>query len=133
MSIQQRAAFNLVLDEASRQTFEWGKLDCAILAMKAYEAVTGNPSPVAITWSTEQEAEATLSSMGGIRAAFTVALGPDLPVTECVRGDILLADINGTVAVGVHDGARMLAVAGPDRRGLIRVPWPCVVCGWGVV
>ena len=111
----------------------YGEWDCASLAIKAYEAVTEKPSPVAITWTDEAEANAALVGMGGLHAAFTSALGEASPVADCVRGDILFADIEGTVAVGVHDGARMLAIAGPGIRGLMRVPWPLVVCGWRIV
>lgn len=129
----QRAAFNALLDEVSRQTFKYGTLDCATFAIRAYEAVTGKTSPVQVTWSNEQEADSTLAEMGGLRAAFTTALGEPANLATCVRGDILLADIEGTVVVGVHDGARMVAVAGPEVRGLKQVPWPFVLCGWRIV
>lgn len=133
MTQAQRTAFNAVLDAVSVQTFEYGTLDCASFAIRAYEAVTGNPSPVPITWRNEAEANATLAGMGGLHAAFTKALGDPLPVKDCVRGDILYADLGEVRAVGVHDGARMLAVAGPGIRGVKRVPWEAVICGWGVV
>lgn len=129
----QRVHFNAVLATTSAQRFEYGTLDCASFAIKAYEAVTGKTSPVQITWRNEAEANAVLAGMGGLRAAFTTALGEPIPVAACVRGDILLADIDGVVAVGVHDGPRMLAVAGQGVRGLMRVPWELVVCGWGIV
>jgi hypothetical protein len=133
MTQAQRQAFDAVLEAASLQTFEYGTLDCASFAIRAYEAITGKTSPVSVTWRNEAEAIETLSSMGGIHAAFTSALGEPLPVKECVRGDILLADLGDVQAVGVHDGARMLAVAGPGIRGLKAVPWAAVQCGWGVV
>jgi hypothetical protein len=95
--------------------------------MRVYACVTGTPPPIELTWETEAEAQAVLDAAGGLDALVTAKLGEPVPWGACGLGDLVTADIRGSVTLCVHDGAQLVAPAGV---GLARVPWEFALHGW---
>jgi hypothetical protein len=103
------------------QTFAWGKLDCAIFAGGAVEAMTGfDPMRGLRGYRSEAAAARVLKDRGKGTLVRTVnAMFERVPVGLAHRGDLVLVD--GGLAVAMGDVALQVGQHG-DREGLIRRP-----------
>jgi hypothetical protein len=116
------------LEGARKQTFSWGKWDCALAACDAIKAITGTDpgAPYRGKYSTEGGAAtlagATLVAFGAFVATATAGLAmPQVSVRHARRGDLVLCD-NGTPqgALGIVDLSGRYAVCA-GAKGLLKL------------
>lgn len=114
--------------------FAWGSNDCVTFVADAAQAISGDDPLGALRgqWTTDAEAEAVLSTMGGLQAAVTATLGAPLEAPSFAqRGDALLVRMPGT-------GAEIMALclgsrwACPGDEGLTRGPMSYAVAAWPI-
>jgi len=123
------------LEAARDKPFQWGVHDCGLFAADCVLAMT-DVDPAAMyrgQYSDEAGAVETmyLLSNGGLRAAWTKALGPAMNnVRMARRGDVALVSVDGAEEItGVVVGSRVACLA---RDGLVMIPSRCVVAAWAV-
>lgn len=116
-----------------RVPFRWGSNDCALLAADAVVASTGFDLAGHLRgqYHTEQEAQQILEDEGGLQQLAATMLGEPMPrISLAQRGDIVLADQEGQLTLGVVAGQGLYAAPGP--RGLIYRPLAECRCAWRV-
>jgi hypothetical protein len=124
-----------LLDTRLAMPFAWGSHDCATFAADGAVAVCG-ADPMAHLrgqWTTEAEAEAVISALGGLEAAADDALraigAVDCPPALAQRGDLALFLTGNMPALGVIEGADVVA---PGFDGLRRVPVAAATRAWAL-
>jgi len=122
------------LESARDKPFVWGHHDCGLFAADCVLAMTGIDPAAMYRGQYTDEAGAVetmyLLSNGGLRAAWTKALGPAMNnVRMARRGDVALVEIGGVEAAGVVVGSR---VACTTEGGLVMVPAHRIVAAWAV-
>jgi hypothetical protein len=122
------------LEAARDKPFVWGQHDCGLFAADCVLAMT-DTDPAALyrgQYADEERARATMLALagGGLRAAWTRALGPAMNnVRMARRGDVALVEIGGVEAAGIVVGSR---VACTTEGGLVMVPAHRIVAAWAV-
>jgi hypothetical protein len=123
------------LEAARDKPFRWGVHDCGLFAADCVLAMT-DTDPAALyrgQYADEEGARATMLALsgGGLRAAWTRALGPAVNnVKMARRGDVALVSVDGAEEItGVVVGSRVACLA---RDGLVMIPSRCVVAAWAV-
>jgi hypothetical protein len=103
------------------QPFLWGKLDCAIFAAGAVEAMTGvDPMAGLSGYGSEAEADRVLKTeTGGTLVRFMDSKFERVPVGFAHRGDLVMVD--GGLALAMGEVAIQVGEHGA-REGLIRRP-----------
>lgn len=129
------AAYAGVIAAARRRAFAWGVHDCCTFAADCVHALTGRDALLALpAWRTQDEAQALIASLGGLRQAVTGALGV-APVEPgfAATGDVVLAvdpfDLQRREILAVAHGGELLA---PGARGLAVLPRDAALCCWKV-
>jgi hypothetical protein len=122
------------LEEARDKPFKWGSHDCGLFAADCVLAMTDTDPAALYRGQYVDEAGARdtlwLISGGGLRAAWTKALGPAMNnVKMARRGDVALVEIGGMEAAGIVVGSR---VACTTEGGLVMVPAHRIVAAWAV-
>ena len=122
------------LEEARDKPFRWGSHDCGLFAADCVLAMTGTDPAALYRGQYVDEAGARdtlwLISGGGLRAAWTKALGPAMNnVRMARRGDVVLVDVGGVEATGVVVGSRVACLS---EAGLAMVPAHRIVAAWSV-
>lgn len=122
------------LEAARDKPFAWGSHDCGLFAADCVLAMTDVDPAAAYRgqYADEEGARATMLALssGGLRAAWTKALGPAMNnVRMARRGDVALVEINGIEAAGVVVGSR---VACATEGGVLMVPAGRIVAAWAV-
>ena len=126
-----QGAFEAAIAGARRRAFAWGAHDCCTFAAACWQARTGVDGLAGLSWASEDEAQALLSSLGGLRAAVTARLGVPVAPLLAAYGDLVLA-------VDPHDPQQRQALAVcmgafhtmPGMRGLSVLPLQSAVCAW---
>lgn len=122
------------LEEARDKPFRWGSHDCGLFAADCVLAMTGT-DPAALyrgQYDDEAGARETMQRLsgGGLRAAWTAALGPAMNnVRMAKRGDVVLVEVGGVEATGVVVGSRVACLS---EAGLAMVPAHRIVAAWSV-
>lgn len=122
------------LEAARDKPFRWGEHDCGLFAADCVLAMT-DIDPAALyrgQYDDETGARETLRMLsgGGLRAAWTKALGPAMNnVRFAKRGDVVLVEVGGVEAAGVVVGSR---VACATEGGFMLVPASRIVAAWSV-
>ena len=122
------------LEAARDKPFQWGSHDCGLFAADCVLAMT-DVDPAASyrgQYTDEAGARATMLALasGGLRAAWTRALGPAMNnVRMARRGDVALVEIGGVEATGVVAGSRVACLS---EVGLAMVPAHRIVTAWRV-
>lgn len=122
------------LEEARDRPFRWGSHDCGLFAADCVLAMTDVDPAAAYRGQYDDEAGARETmqrlSGGGLRAAWTAALGPAMDnVRMAKRGDVVLVDVGGVEATGVVAGSRVACLS---EAGLAMVPAHRIVAAWSV-
>ena len=108
--------------------FQWGKTDCTLFAADAVEAITG-VDPAAQyrgNYSDHKGALRLIKDAGSLSALVPL---DSIPPLLAGRGDVVLLDMEGSEALGVHLG-RAIAAQGPD--GLVFLPVDTIEAAWRV-
>lgn len=109
--------------------FEWGQNDCCLFAANAVEVITGvDPAKKYRGYKTKLGAAKKLKDLG-IEGAWTKEFGEPINPKLLRRGDVVLFDNEGDLAVGICIGTHFFAV-GED--GLLRFPMSKAIKGWKV-
>lgn len=117
------------IKERATKPLEWGKTDCITLAIDWIERATGK-RVWDVTWTNEQEANALLESLGGIREAITSVLGDEIDDPWLAeRGSIALVPTRDSFAAGVVLD-QFVAVQG--ERGIAMISIRHIVTAWVV-
>lgn len=122
------------LEEARDKPFCWGSHDCGLFAADCVLAMT-DTDPAALyrgQYDDEAGARETMQRLsgGGLRAAWTAALGPAMNNTRMAkRGDVVLVEVGGVEATGVVVGSRVACLS---EAGLAMVPAHRIVAAWSV-
>jgi hypothetical protein len=122
------------LEEARDKPFKWGSHDCGLFAADCVLAMTDTDPAALYRGQYVDEAGARdtlwLISGGGLRAAWTKALGPAMNnVRMAKRGDVVLVEVGGVEATGVVVGSRVACLS---EAGLAMVPAHRIVAAWSV-
>jgi hypothetical protein len=122
------------LEEARDKPFKWGSHDCGLFAADCVLAMTDTDPAALYRGQYVDEAGARdtlwLISGGGLRAAWTKALGPAMNnVRMAKRGDVVLVEVGGVEATGVVVGSRVACLS---EAGLAIVPAHRIVAAWSV-
>lgn len=122
------------LEEARDKPFAWGSHDCGLFAADCVLAMTDVDPAAAYRGQYADEAGARdalrLLSGGGLRAAWTKALGPAMNnVRMAKRGDVVLVEVGGVEATGIVVGSRVACLS---EAGLTMVPAHRIVAAWAV-
>lgn len=122
------------LEEARDKPFKWGSHDCGLFAADCVLAMTDTDPAALYRGQYVDEAGARdtlwLISGGGLRAAWTKALGPAMNnVKMARRGDVALVEIGGVEAAGIVAGSRVACLS---EVGLAMVPAHRIVAAWSV-
>lgn len=99
--------------------FAWGSQDCALFGADCVEACTGADPAADLRgrYRTELGAARVLKRLGGLAALAAARLGPEIPPTLAVRGDIGLSDRgDGRMALVVCNGGVWQA---PGPAGIV--------------
>lgn len=119
---------------ARNQPFEWGVNDCALLAAKLVQSITG--TDLAEQWrgySGERGAVRVVREAGGLAAIATQALGEPVNPRLAQRGDVVLLERDlpspWTEALGVCVGTHAVFAS---RSGLAFAPMPSWSMAWRV-
>lgn len=124
--------FNALVEyiaERERSPFEWGsrEMDCISYWSGAIEVMTGD-NPLdwepALSWATQEEAEAVLDGLGGLDAAVSARM-TEIPVAMAQRGDGAM--VRGVRCVMIVEGDTLV---GPSERGSIRLPRSAAIKAW---
>lgn len=122
--------FEAFTRERRNMPFAWGSNDCALFAADAVQALTGERvCPELRGHRDEREGVRVLSSLGGVRALATAALGDPIPTTFANVGDIVVVRMGKHEALAVCNGQTAL-LPGPD--GLAAVPMQQALAAWKV-
>lgn len=131
----REAAYAGLITAARRRAFAWGVHDCCTFAADCVHLRTGrNVLRGFAAWRTQDEAQALIARLGGLRQAVTAALGAE-PVEPgfAGTGDIVLAvdpfDPAAREILAVAHGGELLA---PGLRGLSVLPRSAALCAWKV-
>lgn len=121
--------------EAARNTpFEWGKFDCILCFASVADAISINGAYVdrarsAFAWTDEREALRLLST-DSLESLISTVMGPMVSWPRLSMGDFVLVNYEGHEALGMHDGAQLMArtVDSPMQA----LPWRYAMGGWKV-
>jgi hypothetical protein len=97
------AGLNAVIERHRDAQWQWGKTDCWMMAMEAYEAVTGAVLLPKLRGYASEKAGYKLFTKYGFKTMIDVlesVLAP-VPVMMAKRGDIALISHNGGLSCGV--------------------------------
>ena len=118
-----------------RQTFRYGRSDCALFSLAALREIwdVHIPPEEIGRWATKKQALTATQAHGeGLyEAACKVASKVGLvyvytPLLQC--GDIAAANVSGRVCLGVMENASDIVCLG--AKGLIRFPRRFILSGW---
>lgn len=124
------------IETARRTPFVWGRTDCCQFVGGCVAAVTGHDPAAA--WHgrarTARGAARILRRLGGLRAAWVAALGPEIPIAFAGRGDVVILAVPGgeTVAVVDLSGERAVTVREGADAPLEFHPLSAAVAAWRV-
>jgi hypothetical protein len=108
--------------------FAWGSNDCVLFAADCVLATTGVDHAAKFRgYRTAVHAARLIKKLGGLEAIVTLALGPSIPLHEVVAGDVVLIEIESTIALGIYTGS---ACIGPGKSGIIVVSRTQMVAAW---
>ena len=122
-----------LIADAEGKSFAWGQHDCCTFAMDAVEAVTGtHPLPgLRGSYDTRFGAQRRMTEQGfeNLEHALDVHAGTRRATPRMAqRGDVALV---APFAVGVVDGAGLVACLNADACGLVRLPPSEILAAWG--
>jgi len=116
----------------AEKPFRWGETDCVSTAARWVKINAGvDLYPVISIYSTEEEAERSLSELGGLAVAVNrVMRKAGFQKTEDPQpGDVGLIIHNGKLCVAVHGGEFWFS---HDENGLIGAPLNAVWKAWRI-
>jgi hypothetical protein len=117
------------LEEAST----WGVCDfgCCDLVGHVAAAVTGDDRRSAFpAYSSQKEADALLTKFGGLPGIMKHAFGDPIPARKALRGDVVLADVEGEVMAGICIGSKIALRS--RAGGLTYRTMSCARMAWSV-
>ena len=122
------------VEAARSRPFAWRVHDCCAFASAVVEAMTGRDVMAELRdefgdYASELGAAKAIARAGGLRAAWTHALGEPIAPAFAQRGDVVLILNEGRELIGVNLGTAVCAVS---EAGLGFVSGKEVVCAWRV-
>jgi hypothetical protein len=119
------------VEEWRPRLFDWTTWNCCHLADDHVAAITGvSRLSMFPSFSTQADAEAILSSFGGMIGLVTHALKQEpIPVAWAKRGDLLVANFGYGLSPAPCLGVNSCA---PGPRGLVFRPTASAVAAWAV-
>lgn len=106
--------------------FEYGKHDCLQFVARCVKVMTGEDHAAGFGEYTDPTE--ILNELGGVQGILTGIFGAPWHPSQAADGDILLADIRGTMSAGISFGSKLFFVS--DRGGLVVVPRSMTVACW---
>ena len=117
------------LAENRHTPFVWGAWDCATVAIRGVELLTGQ-RVWTITWASAIDARRVIADAGGLATATSSRLGqPSQNWRVLRRGDIGLVDMDGRAALTICTGQ---ALCGPGIDRIEHLPVSAARVGWRV-
>lgn len=109
--------------------FEWGQNDCCLFAANAVEVITGiDPAKKYRGYKTKLGAAKKLKDLG-IEGAWTKEFGDPINPKLLRRGDVVLFDNEGSLAVGICIGSQFAAVG---ETGVLLFSMKQALKGWRI-
>lgn len=119
----------LFVEERRAVPFAWGSNDCAMFARDAVKAMTGrDPVGKSLLYSTAAGAASILKKKSFERR-LTGMFGEPVPRKLAQRGDVVLAEVEGRVLLGI---CLSDCWAAPCETGLAMRPMSEVISAWRV-
>jgi len=109
---------------------EFGTTDCCQFCADVVLALTGTDHrPSFPAYTSREEAETILVSLGDMVGLLSSVLGESKPVAKAMRGDVVAADFGDGLAAGICLGVHCCA---PGPKGLLFLPTAYAVAAWSV-
>jgi hypothetical protein len=101
-----------IRESRAHEPFRWGTNDCCMWAADAVLAMTGIDFAADFRGSYDdvKSAARLMSSLGGIEALTTKALGEPVSTMFASVGDVVLVDQSGQTGLGICNGSTVLVV-----------------------
>lgn len=131
------AKLNEVIEAHRTMPFEWGKHDCVTFTADCVKAMTDH-DPLSFYrggYTTAAGAYEIIEELGGIERAvehslaFLNAFKREINLAQ--RGDVVIADIEGKLIVGIWIGRAALMPS--EQIGLTEIPKEMIKTCWGIV
>ena len=126
-------SLNDCIEAALVRPFCWGENDCCLFAADAIRALTGRDpaGDYRRRYASAAQAAKLLQRLGGIEAIPGTAGFEEVAVAFARRGDVVLAENDGNLLLGVVDmTGRRIAV--PGAQGLVFLPLESALKAWRV-
>jgi hypothetical protein len=118
------------IESVREEPFVYGSHDCCQFAGKGVEAITGENPAAKWTYGSETGAKRFIAKAGGLDKLLIEALGDPIHVSSAGRGDVVVAELENGLTVGLCLGRVIVFAAEP--LGLMFMPREAATMAWRI-
>ena len=118
-----------LINKLADEPFEYGKNDCFTFTNTLVKEYHGHDYRQLHPYKTQKEAEKYMELYGGIEALTVGTLGYPVAAEHCLDGDVVIANVSDTPALGfVLNGYGLFKA----KKKLVKLPLSKCLRGWRI-